>query len=89
MCRYVYNHKTCGRCGSQINTWDMQARTVYACQTCQPLHLDPANQLTPARASALQVSTSIIGHQLLKSNATNDKSLCYPTGSLRWRKSVH
>ncbi|KAL3147956.1 hypothetical protein ABBQ38_014251 [Trebouxia sp. C0009 RCD-2024] len=54
--RYVYNHNTCGRCGSPINTWDMQARTVYACQTCQPLHLDPANQLAPARASALQAS---------------------------------
>lgn len=36
-CRYVYNHSTCGRCGSQIATWDMASRTVYACETCQPL----------------------------------------------------
>ncbi|KAK9868369.1 hypothetical protein WJX84_004801 [Apatococcus fuscideae] len=35
--RYVYNHKACGRCGSAIRTWDMNTRTVYACETCQPL----------------------------------------------------
>lgn len=57
MCRYVYNHSTCGRCGSKISTWDMQARTVYACETCQPLHLDPGTALAPGRVSALQVST--------------------------------
>ena len=56
-CRYVYNHATCGRCGTRISTWDMQARTVYACETCQPLHLEPGTELAPGRASALKAST--------------------------------
>eukprot|EP01026_Neomeris_dumetosa_P032305 TRINITY_DN2561_c0_g1_i2.p1 TRINITY_DN2561_c0_g1~~TRINITY_DN2561_c0_g1_i2.p1 ORF type:complete len:434 (-),score=88.53 TRINITY_DN2561_c0_g1_i2:170-1471(-) len=36
--RYVYNHKQCGRCGSNIQSWDIATRRVYACLTCQPLH---------------------------------------------------
>lgn len=39
----------------------MQARTVYACETCQPLHLDPGTALAPGRVSALQVSTLLAG----------------------------
>lgn len=41
--RYVYNHSTCGRClkykglVTNVTTWDMNNRTVYACLTCQPL----------------------------------------------------
>lgn len=35
----------------------MQARTVYACETCQPLHLEPGTELAPGRASALKAST--------------------------------
>jgi len=50
--RYVYNHSTCGRCGSKVSTWDMNARKVYACETCQPLHEDTV--ITPARAQALR-----------------------------------
>ncbi|DBA87633.1 TPA: hypothetical protein ACH3X1_004646 [Trebouxia sp. C0004] len=55
--RYVYNHAKCGRCGSKISTWDMQARKVYACTTCQALHLEPGTELAPGRASALKAST--------------------------------
>ena len=36
-CRYIYNHKRCGRCGTSVRTWDMSARTCYACEVCQPL----------------------------------------------------
>ena len=36
-CRYIYNHKACGRCGTSVRTWDMSARTCYACEVCQPL----------------------------------------------------
>ena len=50
--RYVYNHSKCGRCGSQVSTWDMNARKVYACETCQPLRADTV--ITPARAQALR-----------------------------------
>lgn len=39
----------------------MQTRTVYACETCQPLHLEPGTALAPGRASALQVSKQLIG----------------------------
>ena len=35
--RYVYNHSTCGRCGTAVLSWDMASRTVYCCTTCQPL----------------------------------------------------
>ncbi|KAK9813207.1 hypothetical protein WJX72_010568 [[Myrmecia] bisecta] len=49
--RYVYNHKTCGRCGAFIRTWDMAARTVYACETCQPLIA--GTELPGGRAKAL------------------------------------
>ena len=35
----------------------MQARKVYACETCQPLHLEPGTELAPGRASALKAST--------------------------------
>lgn len=54
--RYVYNHNSCGRCGSTISTWDMQTRTVYACEVCQPLRLDPGTELAPGRISALKAS---------------------------------
>lgn len=35
--RYVYNHSSCGRCGSSVRTWNMSGRTCYACPTCQQL----------------------------------------------------
>ena len=30
-CRYIYNHKACGRCGTSVRTWDMYAPIAYAC----------------------------------------------------------
>ncbi|GAQ78620.1 putative DNA glycosylase [Klebsormidium nitens] len=38
--RYVYNHASCRRCGSQIRSWVVATRTLYACETCQPLLLE-------------------------------------------------
>ena len=35
----------------------MLARKVYACEVCQPLHLEPGTELAPGRASALKAST--------------------------------
>jgi len=35
--RYVYNQTKCGRCRGGVRVWDMANRTVYACETCQPL----------------------------------------------------
>ena len=51
--RYIYNHSSCGRCGSSVRTWDMAARTVYACETCQPLLLVEGAQLDQRRQKAL------------------------------------
>ena len=34
----------------------MQTRTVYACEVCQPLRLDPGTELAPGRISALKAS---------------------------------
>jgi hypothetical protein len=46
--RYVYNQAMCGRCRGAVATWDMQARTVYCCETCQP----QVGMMSPARAKA-------------------------------------
>lgn len=52
--RYIYNHKRCGRCRAPIISWDMAARTSYACSgTCQPLQLEGGVEgLTTARQKA-------------------------------------
>jgi hypothetical protein len=34
--RWIYNRATCGRCDGPVISWEMQARTCYACVTCQP-----------------------------------------------------
>ena len=36
--RYIYNHSSCGVCGSKVKSWDMGGRTCYACLTCQKLN---------------------------------------------------
>jgi formamidopyrimidine-DNA glycosylase len=52
--RYIYNQKSCGRCGGAVMTWSMAARTVYACAgKCQPLGANDAAALAPARRAAL------------------------------------
>lgn len=53
--RYIYNQALCGRCGRKVSTWEMAARRVYACQTCQPLPQDTV--ISPARSKALAAST--------------------------------
>ena len=53
--RYIYNQARCGRCGGDIRTWGMAARTCYACPTCQPL--PSATVLAGARAKALAAAT--------------------------------
>ena len=35
--RYIYNQSTCMMCGDAVVSWDMKARTCYACPTCQVL----------------------------------------------------
>ena len=54
LCRYIYNHTTCGRCKSPVSTWSMAARTVYACETCQPLL--EGTELAASRKTAMAAS---------------------------------
>lgn len=49
--RYIYNHARCGVCREAVRSWDMANRTVYACDTCQPL--PDGTKLTEARAKAM------------------------------------
>jgi formamidopyrimidine-DNA glycosylase len=35
--RWLYNSRTCGRCGGPVLSWQIQGRTCYACVACQPL----------------------------------------------------
>ena len=56
LCRYIYNHKSCGRCGSSVRTWDMSARTCYACEVCQPLQ--KGTILDSKRSKALSAATN-------------------------------
>lgn len=51
-CRYIYNQKQCGRCKGPVRTWDMAARTVYCCLTCQPLPGSAAAAAAAAGAGA-------------------------------------
>ena len=45
--RYVYNQTKCGRCRGGVRVWDMANRTVYACETCQPLRGAGASVASP------------------------------------------
>jgi hypothetical protein len=49
--RYIYNQRACGRCKGPIRTWDMAARTVYCCVTCQPLRGEPPPRPAPYLAA--------------------------------------
>jgi len=53
--RYIYNHARCGECGSQVSSWDMASRTVYACEGCQPLQ--EGSVLATARTKALAAAS--------------------------------
>lgn len=35
--RYIYNQRNCRRCHNVIRIWKSAQRTVYACESCQPL----------------------------------------------------
>jgi len=52
--RYIYNHQSCGRCGSAIQNWTMAGRTVYCCPTCQPL--SPGTELASLRKQAVAIA---------------------------------
>ena len=34
--RVVYNRPRCAKCGGRVVSWDINSRTAYACEVCQP-----------------------------------------------------
>ena len=36
--RWIYNSRRCGKCNGPVKSWQIQARTCYACEACQPLN---------------------------------------------------
>jgi formamidopyrimidine-DNA glycosylase len=52
--RAVYNRPRCATCGGRVVSWDINARTAYACEACQPRHAASAagGAGTPAAAEA-------------------------------------
>ena len=70
MVRYIYNQRQCGNCKGCVRTWDMSSRTVYACETCQPLDLGSGVgegaaplKLAASRALAMQVCAHLPGRR--------------------------
>ncbi|KAH8047605.1 hypothetical protein JL721_12158 [Aureococcus anophagefferens] len=47
--RYIYNKAKCPKCGSRVVSWDIAARTAYACETCQPKRAAEEAPATPAK----------------------------------------
>ena len=47
--RFVYNRENCATCGDRVVSFDINARTAYACPSCQPLRRGVAEQLPAAR----------------------------------------
>ena len=47
--RFVYNRERCATCGDTVVSFDINARTAYACPSCQPLRKGVAAQLPAAR----------------------------------------
>eukprot|EP00288_Rhodomonas_lens_P001473 CAMPEP_0177730644 /NCGR_PEP_ID=MMETSP0484_2-20121128/22104_1 /TAXON_ID=354590 /ORGANISM="Rhodomonas lens, Strain RHODO" /LENGTH=493 /DNA_ID=CAMNT_0019243657 /DNA_START=443 /DNA_END=1924 /DNA_ORIENTATION=- len=54
--RYIYNSAHCARCGGRVVSWDVSARTCYACTRCQPLN--DADAISQPKASPAKVFVS-------------------------------
>ena len=69
--RYVYNQTSCGRCGDRVKVWDIANRTVYACETCQPLRRNSgvSGQTQPAKGEA-KAFVPFVSHCAPDSTAT-------------------
>jgi len=65
--RYIYNHSSCGRCGTKVRTWDMGGRTCYACPGCQKL--SHSAELGQERVAKLRLSKA---HVPFKSHCAPD-----------------
>ena len=50
--RWIYNSARCGKCGHGVKSWDIQSRTCYACERCQPRTASDGASGTPASTAA-------------------------------------
>lgn len=55
--RFVYNRENCATCGDRVVSFDINARTAYACPSCQPLRRGVAEQLPEARRREAESAT--------------------------------
>jgi endonuclease-8 len=46
---YVYQEEECLRCGSRIRSFPLSGRTMYACETCQPIRAGGHSSSTGAK----------------------------------------
>lgn len=68
--RYIYNQKQCPACKGPVRSWSMSNRTVYCCETCQPLDTNQRAALPAARAKALGAAG---GAKLFASHCAPDR----------------
>jgi DNA-directed RNA polymerase subunit RPC12/RpoP len=54
--RAVYNRPRCATCGGRVVAWDINARTAYACEACQPRKTAKVEAITPATPAASKKS---------------------------------
>ena len=73
--RWIYNSPTCGRCGGRVTSWQIQARTCYACVQCQPLSSRTHAVAPPADASAPTVFLSHCASESLAERRTQPQKL--------------
>jgi formamidopyrimidine-DNA glycosylase len=51
--RWIYNSNRCGRCHGPVRSWQINARTCYACAACQPLA--PTSGVAPPADAAAPI----------------------------------
>ena len=61
MRRYIYNTNKCPRCSTSIQTWEIAARTCYACPQCQPLNIKSESTAAAAQSS---LHPKIVNHSI-------------------------
>lgn len=52
--RFVYNRERCATCGDRVVSFDINARTAYACPRCQPLRKGVAAALPATRRKEVE-----------------------------------
>jgi formamidopyrimidine-DNA glycosylase len=70
--RYIYNSGRCGRCSGPVRAWQINARTCYACEACQPRR---AGTRAPADAAPPQLFHSLCASETLEQRLSDPVKL--------------